>query len=78
MQVVSILPQKYIRDESYLDFRLRMFCRDGWRCQYPGCGRRKKLQLHHIIPRRLGGMTVARNVVAVCKVHHVVLDQLIH
>jgi|JI10StandDraft_1071094.scaffolds.fasta_scaffold99460_2 5-methylcytosine-specific restriction endonuclease McrA len=37
------------RDNDYKKFRLQVLKRDGYRCQFPGCGSKRKLQVHHII-----------------------------
>ncbi len=47
--------------------RLRVFVRDGFRCQY--CGDRKaasELTLDHILPRSRRGQSVPENLVAAC------------
>ena len=47
--------------------RLRVFVRDGFRCQY--CGRKKSAQdltLDHIVPRSRRGQSVPENLVAAC------------
>jgi 5-methylcytosine-specific restriction endonuclease McrA len=35
-------------DPAYEDFRKRVLKRDKKKCQMPGCGHSKKLQVHHI------------------------------
>jgi 5-methylcytosine-specific restriction endonuclease McrA len=35
-------------DPAYEDFRKRVLKRDKKKCQMPGCGYSKKLQVHHI------------------------------
>ncbi len=47
--------------------RLRIFVRDGFRCQY--CGKKKaaqELTLDHILPRSRRGQSVPENLVAAC------------
>lgn len=47
--------------------RINVFTRDGFRCQY--CGTKKtmrELNYDHVIPRKLGGETVWRNIVTAC------------
>jgi hypothetical protein len=39
-------------------------------CRVPGCGRRKRLHIHHLIHWEDGGLTVLENLVALCPVHH--------
>jgi 5-methylcytosine-specific restriction endonuclease McrA len=41
--------------------------RDGGYCQQ--CGR-KPVELHHIIPRSMGGRHYANNLIMLCKHHH--------
>jgi hypothetical protein len=44
--------------------------RDGHRCQHPGCGNTRWLQVHHIIPWVTGGPTNLDNLILLCGVHH--------
>lgn len=38
-------------DPQYKTFRRKVLLRDGYKCQFPGCKKRKYgLQVHHIIP----------------------------
>ncbi|MEX2294615.1 MAG: DUF222 domain-containing protein, partial [Acidimicrobiales bacterium] len=39
-------------------------------CRYPGCTQRRWVQVHHLIHREDGGLTVAVNVVCLCGYHH--------
>jgi hypothetical protein len=43
--------------------------RDG-RCRWPGCGRRLRLQVHHLRPRSWGGSDEMANLASVCGYHH--------
>lgn len=39
------------QDPQYKSFRRKVLLRDGYKCQFPGCGKKKYgLQVHHIIP----------------------------
>jgi hypothetical protein len=40
------------------------------RCRVPGCGRRRGLQVHHLVPRTYGGTDDISNLAAVCPAHH--------
>jgi hypothetical protein len=40
------------------------------RCRVPGCGRRRGLQVHHLVPRTYGGTDEISNLAAVCPAHH--------
>lgn len=57
--------------------------RDRYLCQFPGCGhrhrsrRRLQLQMHHIIPWSWGGVDELGNLVALCRVHHRLVDGLL-
>ena len=35
-------------DPAYTDFRRRVLKRDGKKCMMPGCGCKRRLQVHHI------------------------------
>jgi hypothetical protein len=49
--------------------RRAVLLRDA-RCRVPGCGRRRGLQAHHLLPRSWGGDDVIANLAAVCPAHH--------
>jgi hypothetical protein len=40
------------------------------RCRVPGCGRRRGLQVHHLVPRTWQGSDDISNLAAVCPAHH--------
>ena len=44
-------------------------------CAVPGCGRRRHLEIHHLLPFALGGEATMENLVRVCAHHH---DQITH
>ena len=46
--------------------------RDG-RCRWPGCGRRLRLQVHHLVPSSWGGSDDIANLASVCPEHHALL-----
>ena len=46
--------------------RREVLARDRHRCQAPGCGRTRFLEVHHIIPRNRGGANRADNLVTLC------------
>jgi len=48
----------------------RVFERDGWRCQFPGCSSLRNLHGHHIRYRSAGGDDDLSNLVALCAWHH--------
>ncbi len=39
-------------------------------CRYPGCSQRRWVQVHHLVHREDGGLTVAVNLVCLCPYHH--------
>ncbi|MDQ7821466.1 MAG: HNH endonuclease signature motif containing protein [Candidatus Eremiobacteraeota bacterium] len=45
--------------------------RDRFRCQVPGCHCRHNLEVHHIIRRSQGGTDDPRNLITLCKAHHI-------
>jgi hypothetical protein len=49
--------------------RRAVLARDA-RCRVPGCGRRRRLQVHHLVPRTWGGTDELSNLAAVCPAHH--------
>ncbi|MCK9996210.1 MAG: HNH endonuclease [Candidatus Krumholzibacteria bacterium] len=57
--------------------RLRrlVLARDGYRCQGPGCGHTRFLEIHHRIPVALGGRTEMENLVTLCSGCHRGLHQ---
>ena len=44
--------------------------RDRHRCQAPGCGRRRFLEVHHVTPRRRGGGNDVENLITLCAACH--------
>ena len=54
-----------------VDDRLRKLIehRDGG-CVVPGCGRRRRLHVHHIVHDEDGGTTVPENLCCLCPAHH--------
>ncbi len=49
--------------------RRAVLLRDS-RCRVPGCGRRRGLQAHHLVPRTWGGTDEIANLACVCPAHH--------
>jgi hypothetical protein len=46
--------------------RREVLARDQHRCQAPGCGRTRFLEVHHIVSRKQGGRNKAENLVTLC------------
>jgi len=53
----TIIPQRV---------RRQVLERDGLRCQAPGCGRTRFLEIHHRVPRGRGGTNDPANLVTLC------------
>lgn len=49
--------------------------RDGYACTFPGCGRDKYLECHHIVHFARGGPTDLGNLQLVCWTHHELLHE---
>ena len=49
--------------------------RDRYRCQFPGCNSRK-VQIHHIRHWAKGGKTELRNLLLLCRAHHITIHDL--
>jgi len=50
--------------------RRKVLARDQHRCQAPGCGRTRFLEVHHIVSRQQGGGNQAENLVTLCASCH--------
>ena len=50
--------------------RREVLARDKHRCQAPGCGRTRFLEVHHVKPRSQGGNNQAENLVTLCASCH--------
>jgi len=59
-------------DPQYVEWRKRVYCRDGYKCQWPGCRCHTKLNAHHI--RKWASYPTLRycvdNGITLCKKHH--------
>jgi len=64
--------ERNYNDPAYKKWRLDVFKRDGFKCQYPGGGCTKRLHAHHI--RRWAEHHAIRfnvlNGITLCKKHH--------
>jgi hypothetical protein len=50
--------------------RREVLARDRHTCQAPGCGRRRYLEVHHVVARSRGGSNAAENLVTLCSACH--------
>jgi 5-methylcytosine-specific restriction endonuclease McrA len=50
--------------------RREVLARDRHRCQGPDCGRIQFLEVHHIVPRKLGGANKTGNLITLCSACH--------
>ncbi len=50
--------------------RREVLARDQHRCQAPGCGRTRFLEIHHMVSRRQGGSNKAENLMTLCSSCH--------
>ncbi|MFN2371745.1 MAG: HNH endonuclease [Candidatus Krumholzibacteriia bacterium] len=50
--------------------RREVLARDRHRCQGPGCGRTRFLEVHHVVPRERGGTNASANLVTLCAACH--------
>ena len=50
--------------------RSEVLARDHHRCQAPGCGRTRFLEVHHIVARKAGGTNHPENLVTLCGACH--------
>jgi hypothetical protein len=60
--------RKFVSDKR----RRAVIRRDG-HCRWPGCRRRLRLQVHHLVPSSWGGTDTMANLAAVCPAHHALL-----
>jgi len=57
-------------DPSRRPTEWKIFERDRWRCQAPGCSSRRRLEAHHIIFRSQNGSDDPDNLITLCHGHH--------
>jgi len=55
--------------------RRAVLLRDGGTCAFPGCGRDRYLECHHVVPWSKGGPTDAGNLLTTCWTHHKLLHE---
>ncbi|MGQ0519785.1 MAG: DUF222 domain-containing protein [Actinomycetota bacterium] len=64
-------PMHVFARQRTVDDRLRALIeqRDGG-CRVPGCGRRRRVHVHHLVHHEDGGATVPANLCCLCPAHH--------
>jgi 5-methylcytosine-specific restriction endonuclease McrA len=72
---VVLAPGKKARQTVSPALRRAVLARDQHRCRAPGCGSRKFLEVHHVIPREQGGPHTADNLVTLCSRCHKFLHE---
>jgi 5-methylcytosine-specific restriction endonuclease McrA len=50
--------------------RAKILARDHHRCRVPGCRATRCIEIHHIVPRELGGPHTPENLITLCDGHH--------
>jgi 5-methylcytosine-specific restriction endonuclease McrA len=56
--------------------KLEALVRDRYRCQGMGCGSARFLNVHHIVPREVGGPNTLENLITLCSGCHRTLHDL--
>jgi len=51
-----------------IDVRMDVKVRDNGKCTI--CGTMENIQIHHFVPRSLGGMGITNNLISLCQFHH--------
>lgn len=57
-------------NEEFAEIKVKIFNRDGWKCQWTSEKHWGELDVHHIIPRSLGGKNEKENLITVCRKCH--------
>ena len=56
----------------------RVFERDGYKCQVPGCSNRRNIHSHHLEFRSHGGCDAQHNRLSLCAAHHLWILHILH
>jgi|LGOV01.1.fsa_nt_gb hypothetical protein len=59
------------RDMFWSQIAMLIQLRDSFTCQFEGCEVTEMLEVHHIVPRRVGGSDHPKNLITLCHIHHV-------
>jgi hypothetical protein len=65
-------------DPIYKKWRLQVYTRDNWKCQWPYCDQSKKLNAHHILKwaDNPGLRYLVSNGITLCHKHHKMITGL--
>lgn len=78
MIVESMLMFRFFQDPLYKEWRKKVYKRDKFSCQWPGCGSKKKINAHHI--RKWADHPALRfdvnNGITLCQQHHKMIHNL--
>lgn len=71
----SVAKQRPVRldKQHYEELRVRILCRDNWRCQ--SCGSMTNLEVHHQEFRSQSGSDVEDNLITLCQCCHALVHE---
>jgi hypothetical protein len=78
---IAILLTEYLLNEKAHDKAAhsnKVFERDGYRCQVPGCSNRRNIHSHHLEFRSHGGCDAQSNRLTLCRAHHLWILHILH
>ena len=78
---IAILLTEYLLNEKAHDkvaHNNKVFERDGYRCQVPGCSNRRNIHSHHLEFRSHGGCDAQSNRLTLCRAHHLWILHILH
>lgn len=64
--------QRNFKEPAYVKWRKAVYSRDKFKCQFPQCNCKRKLNAHHILPwsKYPSLRYVITNGITLCKIHH--------
>ncbi|MGV8120550.1 MAG: hypothetical protein AB2L14_12390 [Candidatus Xenobiia bacterium LiM19] len=78
---IAILLTEYLLNEKAhhkAAHNNKVFERDGYKCQVPGCSNRRNIHSHHLEFRSHGGCDAQHNRLSLCACHHLWILHLLH
>jgi len=78
---IAILITEYLFNEKAHDkaaHNNKVFERDGYKCQVPGCSNRRNIHSHHLEFRSHGGSDAQTNRLTLCRAHHLWILHILH